>query len=148
MRVKVNLLTYAVKCGTCRYPLRIKCVLASGIPYVYLTAELFHQSTVFRHVNNLDRLLDEELLGHTTLVLLADNASDWNLSVGVNVLYFGRLFKKKAKQGLKRLIIIHYCPKYSRFNYIERYWGTFFSFLPFSDDFHLKEYIGQFWMLF
>ena len=60
---------------------------------MYLTSELFHKSTVFRHVNNLHQLLEQDLNFRTTVVVLADNASDWNMKSGVNVLYFGRLFR-------------------------------------------------------
>lgn len=38
----------------------------------------------------------------------------------INLLYYGRLWRD---MGLDRLILVHYCANYSKYNFIERRWG-------------------------
>lgn len=86
-----------------------------------LSAEVLHPSTSNRHINNLAKILPEELLGRKYLILLADNGPDWAMC-DANIISFGRLW---LELKLCRLTVVHYSPHHSRFNFIERRWGRY-----------------------
>lgn len=88
---------------------------------LFIVADRYHKSTAVRHINHLSRILPKILGDRKTLILLADNGPDWSTEVQANLLNFARLFRDC---GLDRLIIIHYSPNYSKFNFIERRWGN------------------------
>lgn len=60
------------------------------------------------------------LAGWKHLILLADNGPDWEMC-DANLISFGHLW---LHLKLERLVIIHYSPHHSRFNFIERLWGA------------------------
>lgn len=86
---------------------------------LFLVADRYHKSTSVRHINHLNKILPEILDGRTTLILLANNGTDWSTDIQGNLLNFDRLWRDL---GLDRLIIIHYSPNNSKFNFVERRW--------------------------
>lgn len=102
-------------------PVSYACEYGSIVGKLHLTlcADVLHQSTSNRHINNLIKILPKELLGRKHLILLADNGPDWGMGYA-NILSFGRLWKAL---GIDRLTVLHYSPHHSRFNFVERRWG-------------------------
>lgn len=90
--------------------------------HVYLVSDYYHRSTSVRHINHLFSLLPNRLRFRKTLIILADNGPDWSTEVQANLLNYGRLWRDLK---LDRLVIIHYSPGCSKYNFIERCWGRF-----------------------
>lgn len=61
------------------------------------------------------------MVGKSVAILVTDGGPDWNQKSLANIINFGRLWRA---QQLDALILVRYAPGQSRFNMVERRWGS------------------------
>lgn len=93
-----------------------------GEMHIFLHADRFFQATSSRHCDNLQRVLLSETLpcSRRVVVLVTDGGSDWNGNCLLNILNYGKLWKRLR---LDALLLIRYAPRHSKYNMIERRWA-------------------------